>query len=385
MERNEGDFMKVAIDLTWVKPNKSGGIESFVRNLLDGISLYGDSNDLFILLLSSNNYESFNHYDECPFFELMKIDLNSEDILHRIIWLNTRFYKLTCSLNIDLCYFPTYSMPLYKKKSVVTVTTIHDLQAKHFPQYFSKYRSKWLDYSWKRCTVVADKIVAISDYVKNDIIKTYNCNPSKVVRIYNPIISSENSEVLDKSFTSIQAKIDIEKYKYFYTVSSLLPHKNLMTIIQLMQNYNFDGIKLVISGVGGSQKEELKNYLVENELNDKVIFTGFVSNDERDSLFENCLLFLLPSTFEGFGMPVVEAMMHGRNVVTTNSTSLPEVTNHLATYVNNPFDINEWYEKINLALKKESEYIQFEEYDLKKITCLYLELFYQIYEKRNMS
>lgn len=385
MAEKEVEFMKILIDLTWVKPNKSGGIESFIRNLLDGISLYEERKDSFILLLSSNNYESFEHYNQYSFFELVMQDINSENVLQRIIWLNTKFYKIAKSLDVAVCYFPTYSMPLYKNKKTVLITTIHDLQANHFPEYFSKYRAKWLNFSWRRCVSVADKIIAISDYVKNDIIKTYKCDSNKLKRIYNPIISSNNTEVLNKTFLSIQQNLNICRNQYFYTVSSLLPHKNLMTIVKLMESYNKPEVKLVISGVGGSQKEELERFLLEHKLDDKIIFTGFVSNNERDSLFENCLLFLLPSTFEGFGMPVVEAMIHGKNVVTTNSTSLPEVTMNMATYVDNPFDIEEWKSKIDIALKKTSKYVVFEEYDLKKITYQYLDVFYQTYEMRNKN
>jgi glycosyltransferase involved in cell wall biosynthesis len=106
-----------------------------------------------------------------------------------------------------------------------------------------------------------------------------------------------------------------------------------------------------------------------------------VSDKERDSLYENCRLFLFPSTFEGFGMPPIEAMIKGAKVVTTKCGSIEEITHSKASYVDDPLSTKEWIEKI-----KEAELLQkkkhiFPEYELKNVTEEYLELFEGVREK----
>lgn len=84
----------------------------------------------------------------------------------------------------------------------------------------------------------------------------------------------------------------------------------------------------------------------EKGLQEEVLFTNYIPDDERDSLYRNCKAFLFPSIFEGFGMPLIEAMASGVLVITTGRTSIPEVTAGLAVYVKHPFDEQEWVDKI---------------------------------------
>ena len=130
--------------------------------------------------------------------------------------------------------------------------------------------------------------------------------------------------------------------------------------------------KLLISGVNGSAAVELKKMIEEKKLGDNIILTGFVSNEERNTLYKYCHTFLFPSIFEGFGMPPIEAMLFGSRVVTTRCTSIPEVTQGKATYVDNPYDENEWIDKI--AKEYPLEIPDFEVYSFKRISKQYLQV-----------
>ena len=135
---------------------------------------------------------------------------------------------------------------------------------------------------------------------------------------------------------------------------------------------------LVISGVGGPQKKDLENIIIEKKLEKNIILTSFVSNEERNALIENSNVFLFPSLFEGFGMPPVEAMMLGTKVITTKCTSLYEVTNGKCEYVEDPLSTKEWINKIKKIQKMESKKYKFKEYDKKHIARQYLDLFYEV-------
>jgi len=137
--------------------------------------------------------------------------------------------------------------------------------------------------------------------------------------------------------------------------------------------------KLVLSGVGGD-KQKVEAMVEELDIQDMLIFTGFVSDEERDCLYENCQMFLFPSIFEGFGMPPIEAMRRGKNVVMTEKSCLLEVTEGKAVYVKEPMNVDEWLEKIELAQTKEAKVEPFDAYDLENIVSQYMEVFCKLCE-----
>lgn len=133
--------------------------------------------------------------------------------------------------------------------------------------------------------------------------------------------------------------------------------------------------KLLISGIKGDNYGELNQYVDSHGLADYCIFTGYVTDEERDSLMKNASYFLFPSIFEGFGMPVIEAMRMGTKVVTTRCASLEEVSKGKAYYVNNPFNENEWLDMIEAHKDDEGHVYPFEEYNIEIIAHQYMDFF----------
>ena len=360
--------MIVGIDLTWVKPQKSGGIESFARNLLDGISIQ-DKTNRYTIFLSIDNYESFLHYAQYPNFKLIKCKCFANKVINRLLWLNLHFNKILKTHNIKVCLTPFYSKPLIKNKSCKTITVIHDLQAWHFPEYFSKNKVIWLKFAWKQTLKSSDIIIAISNFVKQDIINQYGSRyQNKIKVIYNPIKISNEQELYD-----------ITKEPYFYTICSPYKHKNFKTLILIMDRicntYNkLLPKKLFVTGMKTFPKE-IEILIKEKNLENNICLTGYIDNIKRDSYIKNAKLFLFPSIFEGFGMPVVESLMLGTPVITTNKTSIPEVSCNKAIYVSNPTDVNEWICKIEETLaNSDKQKITFDQYDIKIIANQYIEL-----------
>ena len=369
--------MRVGIDLLWLKVGKVGGTESYIRNLLDGFYEYYDNKEFqFVLFLAKDNHHTFDKYFDKENFIKIIMPIQSKNVAIRIIKENLLLDKYAKDNNIDLMFVPVYSKPLFKNKKIPYIITIHDLQALHYPEYFSKIKNLWLKYAWKRCAITADRIIAISNFVKKDIEDKLEIATNKIEVIYNPITNLENFEDFDK----IKSKYNIKENNYYYTISALWPHKNLKTLILVMKKLKEENNaldkKLVITGVSGKALSEINQLIHDLNLNKEVVFTGFISNEERNSLYKNAKIFLFPSVFEGFGMPPVEAMMLGTPVITTKLTSIYEVTQGKAYYVEDPYNVDEWAELIKY-LNENSNHTKetFKEYELKNITNQYLNLF----------
>ena len=371
--------MKITIDLLWLRPKKVGGTEFYIRNLLDGF-LALDKEFEFILLVSKDNAETFKKYAKDSRFRLLETHVISANIGGRIIWQYLFQNRLLRKKGLRNCFVPVYCRPLFNG-GITYINVIHDLQAYHYPEYHPLYELAYSRLSWWLDCRFSKKIVAISKWVKDDILQKYSIPEEKIKVIHNPIlIHAEDMETSDL----LQKKFGVKEKEYFFTVSQMIPHKNLMTLIRMMERIKQEQEKLphklLITGISGSAAEELKRKIKEKKLEENVILTGFIENSIRNMLYKNCYAFLFFFIFEGFGMPPIEAMLLGATVVTTRCTSIPEVTQNKANYVDNPFDEGEWIDKIKNAKNRDNE-IDFGAYDEKKLAETYLNFLEETFQE----
>lgn len=226
----------------------------------------------------------------------------------------------------DVFFSPTHYIPKFNK--VKRVVMIFDLAFLHFPEMFKKgdlYKLK----NWTKDSVThAEHVITISESSKKDMKKYYNKDVDKVTVAY-PGFDSEKFKVVSKE----QIKTALTKYKiesdYVIFVGTLQPRKNLLKLIDALKE--IDNLKLVIvgkttgQGRSGWMFDEILKHPKKIGVEGKVIFTGFVPTEDLVPLINGAEAFILPSLYEGFGIPILEAMACGVPVIASNNSSLPEV------------------------------------------------------------
>jgi glycosyltransferase involved in cell wall biosynthesis len=234
-------------------------------------------------------------------------------------------YELTKQKNQQQVFFsPGFIPPIYS--SIPFVFTIHDLIHLHSPGKNKYIKKIFYDVIIKSATHRAHKIITVSEYSKNQIISWANVTPEKIIVVKNGISSVFSSEG-DKHLPG---------YPYFLYVGNSKPHKNLPHLIKSFSHAKIDSrIKLVLTAtITPALKQLIQNHSLEN----RIIFTKTLTENELANYYRGAIALIFPSLYEGFGLPVVEAMASGIPVITSNVTSLPEITGNAAILVN-PIDL----------------------------------------------
>ncbi len=267
---------------------------------------------------------------------------------------------------LDLMHFTHFNVPLfYKGKFLVT---IHDLILFHYPTVRNTTRSKWFYFfkllayrmviSWavKR----AGKVIAVSDFTKQDIAKTLKVSKEKIVRIYEgcgleKFYQEKRPEGGNKKAQDFIRKI-LKKYAimkpYLLYVGNAYPHKNLERLVTAFGylKRKLPDLNLVLVGEEDFFYRRLTEFTREKK-EQGVIFAGFVPDNELEVFYQEASLYVFPSLYEGFGIPPLEALRRGLPVISSPETSMKEVLGELADYFN-PRSAKEMSGRIEAVLKK---------------------------------
>lgn len=333
--------MKVAVDLSFIRPDHTnGGTESCIKNLISGWIKNGVIED-FVFFIHEDIYKEYVElYPECFFVRYQCRGGHKA----RTTWFQTFMLpRLIKKYQVDVLYYPTYTTGYYSKLNIPVIVNPHDIQYKFFPEYFSVLKRMYLDIGYSHSLKRADKIIAISDYVKGTLQQYYRkqCQ-DKIITVYDPI---------DFDRKKVHRPDGIQE-PYILSVSSIQRHKNMITLVKAFKRiYNDTPHQLVIVGCKGNGMVPIRDYLKENNLSDRILFTDYIKSEEIDWLYSNASLYVTTSLYEGFGMTPIEAMGRGIPTISSRSTSLPEVTLNQAIYYDPADDDHILAEKILEVLR----------------------------------
>lgn len=310
-------------------------IEYLIKNLLEI-----DQENFYKIFLLESEFSRFND----NYRNARKIKVNSR-------WYSWREQLVLpwqmMRERIDLMHFPHFNAPiLYRGKFI---TTIHDLTPLRFPgrkMGGSSYRKKAFKYVFSNAVRRASKVIAVSNYTKNDLIQNFGVNEDKVRVIYEGV-----RKLKAKPLSANQV---IVKPYIFYT-GVWREHKNLIGLIKafniLIKKYHMD-LWLVLGGKEDPYYPDIRTTWEELGLQNRVVTPGFLTDEELTLFYKNASLFVIPSFAEGFGFVGLEAMACGAPVVASSIMSLPEILGNAAIYFN-PYDVNDIAEKIREVLTKD--------------------------------
>lgn len=266
----------------------------------------------------------------------------------------------------DIIHTPTHTSPTLFKLPIKTVTTVHDITPIILPETHSWKSNAFHKYFFPRILKNCDKIIVDSKSTQKDLIEKLGIKKEKIELTYlglHPGYKIIDKKIVDKELTRLGIK---EEYLLF--VGTLEPRKNIITLIKAFIELKKKGIKekLVIAGGKGWNYSKIFNLIKENNLEQEIKFTGYVSEAQLVSLYNGAKIFVYPSTYEGFGLPVLEAMACGCPVITSNVSSLPEVAGDAAILLKNPKDTKELVDTINNLLKNKGKIGELREKGLKQ-------------------
>lgn len=281
-------------------------------------------------------------------------------------WLAIPWALYSAKEKPDVFFSPTHYGPGFSP--VKRVITIFDLAFLRFPGNF-KPRDLWQMKVWTKISVMnAKRILTISKSSKDDIESFYKIDKSKITIAYPGYDSETFYPISDKEkIKEVQDKYQI-KGNYALYIGTIQPRKNLVRLIEAFQK--IDNLKLVIvgktKGLGrqGWMYEEILEKPKELGIEDKVVFTGFAPTEDLPYLISGASVFVLPSLWEGFGIPAVEAMACGTPVIVSNVSSLPEAVGDAGIVVD-PYSVEQIEHAIRaiafdqkLRMKKAKEGLQ---------------------------
>jgi glycosyltransferase involved in cell wall biosynthesis len=329
-------MIKIGIDGNEANVEKKVGVSIYTLNILKYFSKIANKKIQFNVYLKNQPLKDLPKKNK--FFEYKVI---SGNFLWSQIFLP---FDLFIHKNINVYFSPAHYLPRFCP--VPQVVTIHDLAYLYFPEDFTK-KDLWQLKNWTNFSIKkARKIISVSKTTKKDIMKNYGVNEDKISVIYNGYEKKvQRSKIKDQNYN-----LKIKKEESFILfVGTIQPRKNLKILIEAFNKFSQvkNDFKLIIVGKKGWLFDDIFEKVRMLKLEKKIIFTNHVSDQELIWYYKNAFCLILPSLYEGFGIPVLEAMSYDCPVIASFSSSLPEIGSDASLYFD-PKNSDDLLGKLNM-------------------------------------
>lgn len=342
----------VGIDVTSAV-TQGGGIGRYTRELVRAVVAQGD--DLKYRLFSARPPAELPVPDPIP--RAPHVRYCPAPLSDR--WLYRLWYRLRLPLpvqwftgRLDLFHSPDFVLPPVRGDAP-TLLTVHDLSFVHYPQTFTlplvNYLNRVVPWSVRRAT----HVLADSQATKDDLQAIWNVSPDKITVLYSGVGRSFRPVTDGPALAAVRRRYELGDAPYLLSVSTLQPRKNYRMLIRAFRSVAANHPhRLVLAGGKGWLYEDVLAEVQRQGLDERVHFAGFVDDADLPILYSGADLFVFPSLYEGFGLPLLEAMACGVPVLTSTASSLPEVAGEAAVQLS-PHDEEAWADAMNRLLADE--------------------------------
>lgn len=308
-----------------------------------------------------------------------------------MVWYNTKLINLLKIYKIDIFWNCNHILPMRKPKGVKYVLTIHDLALCKFKGIGETSNVVKQKLFVRHSCRIADKIAVVSECTKKDLMQFMQISEDKIVVCYNGGAEAKN-RVSDDTIKVTREKYNITGHYIFY-LGTLEPRKNILTAVKAFDALRkYEDIQFVISGGKGWKYHPVLDQINKSNYKEDIILTGYVTPEEKSALYSDAMLFVFPSIYEGFGIPILEAFSYGTPVITANNSSLAEVGGNAAFYIQNALDVNElataMYKVLHLDVPererlRKSEQRQSQKFSWKESAYTMLHIFEKTMKQQN--
>ncbi len=360
---------------------KSGGIFTYSLGVLN-LLLQTDKVDQVLLVYSSEQTEYLQKYFDNPKLKPLLVDRNSKlnniGLMISYFLYDTYFiykkyvknpnklvflkrlakyfnpYKKVKKAGADIFHVPMQFSPAYSI-GVPVVITMHDVQELHFPEYFDSAERMHRAINSKKAVEEAEHTIVSFGHVKNDLMKYYGLS-DKQISVCMPPVAEDWFKVKNITpFAELQIKYSIPE-NFILLPAATWKHKNHLAILKAIKQLKESDTEIFFVSTGNKTEyyTELEKYITENNLQNNVLFTGIIPEEDLLGLFKTTRAVVIPTLYEAGSGPMFESFKYGTHVISSNVTSLPESMDN-DKFIFDPHDISDIAEKIKL-IANDDEY-----------------------------
>lgn len=340
--------MKIGIDASRLAVGQRTGTENYAFQLIRGLVETAEQQDRLILYFNQPPPPLALHGLGLD----PKVELKSMPFPR--MWTHARLSYEMLRHPPDRLFIPAHVLPLIHPAH--SLVTVHDLGYLYYPEAHTSKARRYLDLSTRFSASQAERVIAVSEVTKNDLVRHYHIPPGKISVIYHGYDRQHYRPVTDLAIRqSVRERYGIGSGRFLLYIGTLQPRKNLLRLIDafetLIEAPDFGDVKLVLGGKPGwlSQPILQRAGQVQVRWRDRLLLPGYLHDEAVPALLSEASAFVFPSLYEGFGMPVLEALACGCPVICSNSSSLPEVAGAAALY-HHPLDTTALVDRLRQLL-----------------------------------
>jgi glycosyltransferase involved in cell wall biosynthesis len=322
--------LKIAIDIRTINKPRSG-VGYYVTNLIKNLQKIDKENNYCLI---SNNGEYANTFHSQSNFENHRTCISNENHLVGDLWESFYLPRLLERKKVSVFHGPAFMVPLIRR-NMGTVVTIHDIVSFIMPDTIPMKYAFYMRNLIKLVSRKADRIISVSQSTKNDLVKWLDVPDEKITVVHQAVSNSFRPATNGDGGAQMRRRFGING-RYMLFVGNLEPRKNLINLMEafaLARDRLGGPVQLVICGKKGWLYSGILKTCERIKRGNDIVITDYVNENDLLGLYQNAEMFVFPTRYEGFGMPALEAMACGTPVITSNTSSMPEITGSAAILI----------------------------------------------------